>query len=1193
MVGSRLMLFIFVVTGISFLLSSCTDRHTLFKKISPGHSGIYFNNVVVENDSINPLDMEYLYNGGGVAVGDFNNDGLADLYFTASTVSNKLYINKGNLSFNDVTDRAGVGGDGIWSNAASVVDINNDGWKDIYVCATVKKDPQKRKNLLYVNQGLNENNIPVFKEMAESYGLADTAFSVHAAFFDYDNDGDLDMYLANTKLAGRGGSQFFNSNIGDTLTDDYDKLYRNDWSETLHHPFFTDVTKASGIGAHGFALGLAVADINRDGWKDIYVANDFFSSDELYINNKDGSFTNRRDQYVKHTSQNAMGNDIADINNDGLADIITVDMNPEDNFRKKKNMGSANYFVYQNMVNGIYALQYVRNTLQLNRGPSLGDNDTIGEPVFSDIGFYAGVAETDWSWNPSLADFDNDGYRDILITNGYPRDVTDHDFVAYRQRVGPHSTKQELIDQMPRIKVANYAFRNKGNLKFENVSSQWGISEPSFSNGAVYVDLDNDGDLDYVVNNVNEKAFLYENTLNSKKNTGANYLQIKFNGGEKNKNGLGAIAEIYYEGGQTQVYENSPYRGYLSTVNDIACFGLGKISFIDSLVITWTGGKKQTLQKIAANQMVEVNVKDAMEYALPGSVVAQHNLFTDITKEAEVSYRHAEVDFVDFNYQRLLPHKFSQYGPPLAAGDLNGDGLDDIVIGGNTLLDPAILMQQPNGTFLEKTLPPLTGPDARKPETMGMVVFDADNDGDMDIYMASGSSEFVPGTKNYQDRLYVNQGNGHFVINETAIPLNFASKSCVKAADYDHDGDLDLFIGGRLLPGKYPAAVSSFILRNDSDLGTIKFTDATSEVAEGLIDIGLVCDGLWTDFDNDGWEDLIVVGEWMPLRFFKNDHGKLKALPVASGAMGDAGWWSSIVAGDFDNDGDMDYIAGNLGENSYYRTDGQNPIRIYSKDFDKNEGYDIITTLYLKDQQGVLKEFPAQNRDEIIEQIPGLKKRFFTYKSFGNATVHDIFTKEELQDALILEARNVKSCYIENLGNGKFECHPLPVEAQLAPLYGMVADDFNNDGNLDVVINGNDFGTEVATGRYDALNGLLLLGDGKGNFSPQTILQSGIFIPGDGKALIRLKQAGGHYLVAASQNQSALKLFRLKKTSRAIALEPDEIYALIHLRDGKTRREEFQYGSSFLSQSARFITINDAVESIEIFKRNGPSRLMR
>ncbi|MEP7143696.1 MAG: CRTAC1 family protein, partial [Ferruginibacter sp.] len=562
---------------LATLLVACNHQNTLFQKKTSKQTGITFNNQIIESDSLNPLDLEFLYNGGGVAVGDFNNDGLPDLYFTASTTPNKLYLNKGKLSFEDITEKAGVTGEGRWCNAASVVDINNDGLADIYVCATIKKNPEQRKNLLYINQGLNKDGIPTFKEIAKEYNLADTSLSVHAAFFDYDNDGDLDMYLVTTRLTQRDATQFVNNNTGDTSKNDYDKLFRNDWNDSLKHPVFTDVSAKAGITHHGYGLGVAIADINQDGWKDVYVTNDFYGSDLMYINNHNGTFTEKLRSIAKHTSQNAMGNDIADINNDGLPDILGVDMNPEDNFRKKKNMNGNNYYIYQSMINEHYMMQYVRNTLQLNLGPVLNAGDSIGQPVFGDISFLAGVAETDWSWNPSIADFDNDGNRDIIITNGYPRDVTDHDFAAFRQRSNNIASKEYLLEQIPQIKVANYAFKNSGNLKFDKVTAEWGMETPSFSNGAVYADLDNDGDLDYVINNINEEAFVYENTTNSKEKIAKNYLSIQFNGGAGNRNGIGAIATLYYTGNKMQVYENSPYRGYLSTVDNKAFFGMDTI----------------------------------------------------------------------------------------------------------------------------------------------------------------------------------------------------------------------------------------------------------------------------------------------------------------------------------------------------------------------------------------------------------------------------------------------------------------------------------------------------------------------------------------------------------------------------------------------------------------------------------------
>ncbi len=1181
------------LTILLFLLFilSCNKPGTLFIQLSSSQTGINFNNAITENDSINPLDMEFLYNGGGVAVGDFNNDGLPDLYFTASTTSNRLYLNEGDMKFKDVTTVAKVDGEGEWSNAASVVDINNDGWEDIYVCTTIKSNPQQRRNLLYINQGLNKDGVPVFKEMAAEYGLADTSWSVHAAFFDYDNDGDLDMYLVTTKLAQR-ESVSFNSNTIKNSDDDIDKLYRNDWDTVLKHPVFTDVSKQAGINEHGFGLGIAITDINNDGWKDVYVTNDFYGSDHLYINNHNGTFTDEVKQYFKHTSQNAMGNDIADINNDGLPDVVAVDMDPEDNYRKQKNMGANNYFIEQNMLNENLELQYVRNTLQLNLGNAVVRNDSITNPMFADISFYSGVAQTDWSWNPSLADFDNDGYKDLIITNGYPRDVTDHDFAAYRSHAQNLTSKQEIIDQIPQIKIPNYAYKNLRNLKFENVSQQWGMNEPSFSNGAVYVDLDNDGDLDYVVNNINDKAFVYENTTNTKNKINKNYLEIQFNGGDKNRFGIGAIATIYYNHGKMQRYENSPYRGYLSTVDTKAFFGLDTISIIDSVVINWTN-TKQILYNVKANQLLHVDIKNAnesLQYFQPDTT---HALFTNITVDAKINYTHHEMDFVDFSNERLLPHKLSQYGPGLAVADVDRNGLDDIFIGGTGDYNGTFFLQQPDGTFKTKQLDFIASGNIRKPENMGLLLFDADNDGDDDLYCASGSNESLAQTRNYQDQLFVNDGKGNFKIDTAALPLNFTSKSCVKAADIDNDGDLDLFVGGRVLPGNYPMPVSSFIYRNDSKPGKIKFTDITDSIAPQLKNIGLVCDALWTDFDNDGWTDLILAGEWMPPTFFKNEHGKLVNVTASTGIQNEKGWWNSIVAGDFDNDGDIDYIVGNLGENSFLQASNQYPVNIYAKDFDNSGRISAIITLYLKDQQGNKKEFPAATRDDVLMQLPFLKKKFFTYKSFAAADIHDIFSDSLLNNALHLQANNFASCYIENLGNDKFKVHALPVMAQLAPVFGMIADDFNNDGNLDVLLCGNDFGNEPANGRYDAMNGLVLLGDGKGNFTTQTMMQSGICIPGNAKALVKLRGANNHYLIAASQNRGPLELYQLNKNEKNIALNKNDKTIFIHLKNGLTRKEEVYHGNSFLSQSSLFIPVNDAIQSVDIVNNKDEKRTLK
>jgi hypothetical protein len=1132
--------------------------------------------------------MEYLYNGGGVAVGDYNNDGLSDIYFTASTVSNRLYLNKGNLTFSDVTQEASVDGMGRWCNAASVVDINNDGWQDIYVCATVKKKGVDRANLLYINKGLNENGVPVFKEEAKKYGLADTSLSVHAAFFDYDNDSDLDMYLLTTKRATRGATEFSRNTLPSDRSD-IDKLFRNDYDPIKKHPYYTEVSQTAGINHAGYGLGLNICDIDKDGWKDVYVTNDFFSDDHLYINNKNGTFSEKSRSYFKHSSLNAMGNDVIDINNDGLSDVIAVDMNPEDNFRKKKNMNPGNYYSYQVMTAGLNSFQYVRNTLQLNMGPRIGGNDSICDPIFSDIGFYAGVAETDWSWTPSVADFDNDGFRDLIVTNGYPKDVTDHDFSAFREKAGPSVPKSELLKEIPQIKVANYGFKNNGNLTFSNVTKKWGLDEPSFSAGAMHADLDNDGDLDYIVSNINGKAFLYENTSNKVKN---NYVQFKLKGEKGNINGVGAWVEIYYNN-KTQVYENSPYRGYLSTCENKIHFGLGETKGIDSAVIRWPGERKQIIRNLQVNQLHIIDIRSATS---PDSwliaSVNDRSLFTDITKSIGIEYRHQEEDFIDYDYEKLLPHKFSQYGPGLAAGDVDLNGLDDIFIGGNIQFPSQFLLQQANGTFKKAFLPIIKKRSFRPPENMGVLLFDVDSDKDLDLYCANGSNEFAKGMGNLQDNLYINDGRGNFQLDTLALPVNTTSKSCVKAADFDRDGDLDLFVGGRVLPGEYPKPVNSYIFRNDTKGREVKFTDVTNTVAPKLNNIGLTCDAIWSDFNDDGWVDLVLAGEYQPVLFLQNKNGKFTDVGAKTGINKELGWWNSITAGDFDNDGDTDYIVGNHGANSYYRGSTKYPITMYANDYDKNGRYDPIIAMYMKDAEGKMKKYPAHNRDEIVEQIPGLKKRFLTYQDFGSATFDDIFTKDELKTAQVLKITNLQSSYVENRGSGTFRITALPGLAQVAPLNGMLADDVDDDGNLDLVCIGNDFGAEITNGRQNAMNGLVMLGDGKGKFHPQSILASGFYVPGDAKALIRLRAHKGGVLLAASQNRDVLKVFRQRSESRSYVLTPEDRTLMIRLKDGKVRKEELYYGSSFLSQSARFVKFGLNVQSIDVVDDNGKRRAL-
>ncbi|NGP76005.1 VCBS repeat-containing protein [Balneolaceae bacterium YR4-1] len=1188
--NAQAILFIIILTV--FAITGCSSDDTMFKRIPPSDSGIIFQNSIAEDESNNPLVYEYLYNGGGVAVADFNNDGLQDLYFTGNMVSNKLYLNEGDLQFSDVTKPSGTAGSDKWYTGVSVVDINGDGLQDIYVCAGRWNEAERRENELYINQGMNEDGIPEFIEQSSEYGLNDDSHSTQAAFFDYDNDGDLDLYLLvsdQRQKATTGGSR---ADQESRESPNLDRLYRNDWNEDEKRPMYVEVGDEAGITKDGYGLGVNISDLNGDGWKDIYVANDFASDDILWINNGDGTFRDEAYTYFKHTSFSSMGTDIQDVNNDGLPDVVTLDMLPENNFRKKTMTNPNNYINYARNAFGRIKPQYTRNTLQLNRGPRKVTRDSVAPPVFSEIAYLSGIAETDWSWGPLLADFDNDGLRDLLVTNGIPGDKTDKDFVNYRDRLGNIVTNTQLSDSIPEVKIPNYIYRNNGNLRFDDLTIEWGLDEDTYSNGLVWADLDNDGDLEIVINNINQDAYLYENTLNEHSPQNSNWLQVRLKGNNRNSKALDAKVRIYYGDRESQFYEYTPYRGYLSSVENMAHFGLGSVSKVDSLVVSRSTGEHYVWKDIEVNQKFEADLTTDGETISMDMVTgfSSPSWFREVSDERNITYEHEELEYDDFMYNRLMPHKLSQYGPSLAVGDIDNNGTQDLFAGGSYDNQGTFFLQDQNGEFTTRELPPDESDTRKTREDEGTLLFDAENDGDLDLYIVSGSVENRRGSDNFQDRFYENDGEGRFSYRPEALPDITESGMAVRASDFDRDGDLDLFVGGRVVPNFYPLPASSYLLRNDSESGEIVFTDVTPDFAEPLREIGMISDALWTDFDNDGWTDLILAGEWMPLTFLKNREGKLVDITDESGISQHSGWWNSLAGGDFDRDGDIDYIAGNLGLNSLYQGSAEEPVSIYGKDFSEQGLFTGLPTTYIPDAEGMKKEFPVHPRDEVLEMLRRRDAPFQSHANYGRSTLNDIFTEEDLKDAVILRAQYFESAYIENLGEGKFAIRALPVEAQFAPLFGMIVDDFNADGNPDVLLNGNDYGAQVQIGGYDALNGLLLKGDGAGNFEPLSIAESGIFIPGDGKALVKVQGADGSYLAFASQNSGPMKVFRAEESPEIIPFEPMDAYAIIYFENGASMKQEAYYGSSFQSASGRFMALPSEVDSVEIVDYSGEKR---
>ncbi|WP_459449599.1 VCBS repeat-containing protein [Aquirufa ecclesiirivi] len=1149
MMNSRQLLYLSL---LFFGIISCKSK-TTFELLPSDQTGIHFSNQIVENDTLSILKYEYLYNGSGVGMGDFNNDGLLDLFFSGNQANGTLYLNKGEMKFEDVSKKAGIDTKNRWCAGVSVVDINGDGLLDVYVSVTLKNSDKDRENLLFVNQGIKEG-IPTFKEMAVEYGINDSGHSQHAAFFDYDKDGDLDLYVLTDKITEF--PSLFRPKVNDGTYPNTDRLYRNDWSETLKHPVYTNVSKEAGVTLEGFGLGINICDINQDNWPDIYVTNDYVSDDILYINNQNGTFTDQSKAYFKHTSLSAMGNDVADINNDGLADIVALDMLPKSNDRKKQLAPGNHYQSYLNSDTYGFTYQYMRNTLQLNAG-----KQTNGQPYpFQEIGLMAGVAETEWSWCPSLADFDNDGYRDLLITNGFPKDVTDRDFMSYQAESKRLTSESIMLEKLPVIKINNYAFKNMGGLKFDDVSANWGINIASFSNGAVYGDLDNDGDLDYVVNNINDEAFVYKNNTIDQEKEKSQFLRVKFEGKGKNVLGIGAKIEGVFADGSRFYYENTPYRGYLSSVETVAHIGLGSKLAIKEMRIFWPNDSMQVIKNPGKNKVMTVKIGEA-KMPIQSMFDYEKPLLEDISKSLQVADVHKEYDFVDFNFQTLTPFKLSQLGPGCSVGDINGDGLEDFFVGGSKFYSGLFYVQQINGQFVSKPLDGAIDQPKKMGEDLGSLLADFDRDGDLDLYITRGGTEDKANSPSFQDVLYTNDGQGNFKLDVAALPVFLESNSAVRSIDFDRDGDLDVFVSGRNVPFEYPKGTVSRLLRNDSKPGKIKFSDQTAQWAPELLKESLVCDAIWTDVNQDGWVDLVLAGEYAPIQVFENQKAKLKKWNE-TGLEKYTGLWASITSADFDQDGDMDFIAGNMGKNTILRASTKQPVEMVHGDLDGNGLYDIFPFVYFQGPKGLYESYPLFGKDDTHKQLNATRARYVYYKDFGKAKQEDLFTDAEKKKSSKVSLTENASVYIENVGKGKFVVHELPVMAQVSALNGMQVIDINQDGYLDVLFVGNNFGNEVSTGRYDASNGGVLLGDGKGKFRYQP--NSGLFVPSDAKSLVSIQLGKDQIGFIAFQNRGTMYVFKPVKSFVPLAKAgKDFTYQFM----GKKQKVNWNYGSSYLSQS--------------------------